>query len=147
MRQEEFWMAVVAVVGGVILLKRLAAWHGESRQLRVRRFDLLAESLRDPTLDPATRAELLRAIAREHQGVGGWLVQRLQSAALWRTLWFGSAWLGLLLSGAFLLLGATGAWGWRWQAVPGVMAAVLAFGMLTLPLALRELARRQTAHR
>jgi hypothetical protein len=145
MRQEEFWMAVVVCVGGVIVLKRLAAWHGDSRKLRARRFDLLAESLRDPSLDQATRAELLRTIARDHHGVAGWLWQRLQSPVLWRTLWFGTGWMGLLLSGAYLAMGVSGAWGWRWHAVPGVMALVFAFGMLTLPLALRELARREHA--
>jgi hypothetical protein len=144
MRQEQFWLAAAMVVGAIFVVKRLADWHGQSRRLRVRRFEVLAESLRDPTLDPTTRAELLRAIARDHRGAAGWLAQRLQSPALWRTLWFGAGWFGLLINGALLVMALTRVSPWYRHLEPIVMALVCSFGMLTLPLALRELTRRET---
>jgi hypothetical protein len=141
MRQEEFWMAVAVCVGAVFVVKRLAAWHAGNQQLRTRRLDVIAEALRDPSVDAATRAELLRSIAREHHGVAGWLWQRLQQPAVWRVLWFGSGWMTMLLCGALLAL--DGLRLLRIDEVGIAIAGVVAFGMVTLPLALRELTRRE----
>ncbi len=110
-----------------------------------RRFDLIAAALRDPSLDPTTRAELLRSVARERHGALGWIWQRVQNPALWRVLWFGSGWIGMVLSGTALSM----AFAWRgahhWNVEPLVMCTAFCFAMLTLPLALREVARREHA--
>lgn len=143
MNGREFVMILIfggMLVAGVVLL---AAWRKRVMDASTRRFELLAEALRDPQLDPGTRAELLRALARGERGVLGWIWQRLQNPMLWRVLWFGSGWLTMLLSGAALGMHAVGLLLLRSQEVPPVvMAAVLGFGMVTMPLALRELLRR-----
>jgi hypothetical protein len=144
MRANEI-VAVAALLGCVVALVALArfvAWLVRRRGEREsRRLDLLAAALQDPTLDPATRAELLRAIARGEQGLLGWMWQRLQQPALWRALWSGTAWMGFVISGAALALGVGGVLG-RWNADAVALSAAFFFGMLTLPLALRELAQR-----
>jgi hypothetical protein len=143
MRQEELWMAVAACVGAAFVIKRLAVWSGGGQRLRARRLDVIADALRDPTVDPATRAELLRALARDHHGVAGRVWQRLQQPAVWRALWFGAGWIGLLVCSALLAL-----YGMRMVRVDPTDVAitgVVAFAMVTLPLALRELARHEHA--
>lgn len=129
-----------------MLLSFLSAQRRRGAELRMRRFDVLVEALRDPSLDVATRADLLRAIARDHVGVFGWIWQRLQSPTLWRVLWFGAGWMTMLLSGAALATYAFRLGTVRTNDLSAiVMTMTLGFGMLTLPLALRELMRRERA--
>lgn len=139
---------ILCGVGSCIamVLSFLSARHRRGSELRMRRFDVLLEALRDPGLDAATRAELLRAVAREHVGVLGWIWQRVQDPMLWRVLWFGAGWMTMLLSGAALATYAFRLGMVRSNDVPPiVMLMTLGFGMLTLPLALRELMRRERA--
>src|SRR5690606_39128076 len=117
--------ASMVCVTSIVVARTLAGRRREVIELRERRLGLLAESLRDPALDPAVRAELLRALAHEHQGVGGWLWHRLRTPAAWRFVAFTAGWFGLLLGGVYLLMGATGAWGYRWHAGPAVLVLVL----------------------
>ena len=110
---------------------------------RTRRLDLMAEALRDPNLDAGTRSELLRALAREQGGFPAWLWQRLQQPMLWRVLWFGGGWMTMLLGGTALLTYAMRMGIVRSMDLPAVvMLTAIGFGMVTLPLALRELLRR-----
>jgi hypothetical protein len=121
----------------------LSARHKRRVEFRTRRLDLLAEALRDPNLDAGTRSELLRALAREHGGISAWFWQRLQQPMLWRVLWFGGGWMTMLLGGTALLTYAMRMGMVRSYDLPGiVMLTALGFGMVTLPLALRELLRR-----
>lgn len=100
------------------------------------RLDLLREALRHPTLDEATRSELLRALVQDHDRPPFWL-----RAELWRRLWFGSGWLLLLICGGMWLLGLMGlARGTDDESIAA--SALLGLAMLSLPLGLRELARR-----
>ncbi|MBX3465017.1 MAG: hypothetical protein KF830_17750 [Planctomycetes bacterium] len=116
---------------------------GRSGAARRRRLDLLEQGLRDPELDPATRSELLRALAGQHTDDlrGAW-ARGLRSGAVWRAIWFGAAWFLFLIGGG--LVAAE-----RLDFVHGVdreialPLAILGFAMLTLPAVLRELARRQ----
>lgn len=128
----------------VVFLSWLATRHKRHHDERMRRFDVIVEALRDPGLDAATRAELLRAIARQHQGALGWIWARLQAPMLWKVLWFGAGWMTMLLSGAALATHALGMNMIRsYDLAPITMIAVVGFGMVTLPLALRELLRRE----
>ena len=149
MNTRELLVALPAVVGFFVVLLALIQRSRQGHGMHVRRFDLLVEALRDPALDPATRAELLRAVARQHTGIFGTLWHWLQQPMLWKVLWFGAGWMTMLLSGAALLTYAMGMNMVRSYELPAaVMSCALGFAMLTLPLALRELLRReQTASR
>ena len=143
MNVREF--VLVCVVGSFVfaVLSWFASRHKRAMELRNRRFELLAESLRDPNLEAGTRAEILRALARDHQGFRGWLWQRLQNPMVWRVLWFGSGWITMLISGAVLVMHATRLSRLdNYDVPPTVVCAVIGFAMVTLPLALRELLRR-----
>ena len=111
-------------------------------ELERRRLDLLEKALQHPALDDATRAELLRGLARTQADQGMSLIQRLaRQRDLWRTLWFGSGWLLFVVGGC--LLGAHAAHVVQGFRVESVLAATIAgFAMLTLPLGLRELQAR-----
>jgi len=149
MNTRELLVAFPAVIGFFVVLLALIQRSRSGQSLHTRRFDLMVEALRDPALDPATRAELLRAIARRHSGLFGTMWHWLQQPMLWKVLWFGAGWLTMLLSGAALLTHALGMSMVRTHDLPPVvMMCALGFAMLTLPLALRELLRReQTAAR
>lgn len=133
-------LGVCGIVVAITALRALSGWHRERSRVRVRRYELLAESLRDPGLDAATRADLLRVLAHDHRG---WLWQALRSPALWKVLWFGSGWFLFVLCSA--MVGLQGC-GLRLVASHElavlVVPAAVGFAMLSLPLALRELARR-----
>src|SRR5687767_4443602 len=74
--------------------------HRARSDTRKRRLDLIAEALRDPGLDPGTRADLLRTLAREtDRPLATWLLARLQQRELWRGLWFGAGWLMFVIGG------------------------------------------------
>ena len=71
------------------------------------------------------------------------LWQRLQQPMLWRVLWFGGGWMTMLMGGAALGTYAMRMGMVRSYDVPAiVMLTALGFGMVTLPLALREMLRR-----
>lgn len=121
----------------------LSTRHKRRDDFRTRRLDLLAEALRDPNLDAPTRSELLRALAREHGGFSARIWQRLQQPMLWRVLWFGGGWMTMLLGGTALATYALRMGMVRSYDVPAiVMVTAVGFGMVTLPMALRELLRR-----
>lgn len=121
----------------------LSTRHKSRADFRTRRLDLMAEALRDPNLDAGTRSELLRALAREHGGFAAWVWQRLQQPMLWRVLWFGAGWMTMLLGGTALLTYAMRMGIVRSMDLPAiVMLTAIGFSMVTLPLALRELLRR-----
>lgn len=148
MNVREMLVAFPAVIGFFAVLLALLHRGRNSQALHMRRFDLMVEALRDPALDPSTRAELLRAIARQHTGLIGTMWHWLQQPMLWKVLWFGAGWLTMLLSGAALLTHAMGMTMVRtYDLPPVVMSCALGFAMLTLPLALRELLRREQTAR
>ena len=131
---------VCCVIAFIVLVSK-----GDKHRVafRTRRLDLLAEGLRNPNLDAGTRAELLRALAREHGGFSGWVWQRLQQPMLWRVLWFGGGWMTMLMGGTALATYAMRMGMVSSYDVPAiVMLTALGFGMVTLPLALREMLRR-----
>jgi hypothetical protein len=143
---REFFLLFAMVACAISALIFLAHRNRGLVDIRLRRLEALTDALRDPGLDPATRAELLRTLAREHNGgLGRWLFAQLQRRELWRGLWFGAGWLlfviGALLSLAsvFYLVEISRDRG------PLFAMSAIGFAMITLPLGLREVFRRDGA--
>jgi hypothetical protein len=138
MREEEAFV-IIAVIGGSIsgALVFYGMWQKQRREQRKERFDLLRTALQHPQLDELTRAELLRTIAREQDTAAPRLFGML------RTVWFAIGWLMFVCGGAGLLLDAIDVI--RADADVTAAFAVAGFAMLSLPLGLRELSRRDNA--
>jgi hypothetical protein len=148
------YLVLIALGGSIFLLislmRMLSVQAQRRHEIGTRRLELIAEALRAPTLDAAARTELLRVLANQQEGIVGWIWRRLQNPTVWKVLWFGCGWLAMLLSGAALLIHAfSSSFGWspinRYDLPGFVMATVAGFAMVTLPLALRELLRRERA--
>ncbi len=119
---------------------------GKTASRKDKRLDALLEAVRDPSLDAATRAELLRALARDHQSLGSRLVQFVTNPTHWRMVWFGVGWLVMLMAGMPLALHAADAISLSHHALPSLATTAMAgFAMITLPMAWRELSRRERA--
>jgi hypothetical protein len=142
MNPREMLLVMSACAVAFVLIAVVAAGRRRQTDLRRQRLDVLAAALRDPTIDAATRGELARALLREQRGAIGWLWHQLQKPILWRVLWFGTGWIALILSATVVAMASAG-WmrGVDRTAVLLVLAA--SFAMVTLPLALRELLRRE----
>lgn len=138
MRDEEAFVIIAVVlgsIGGAIAI--FALWQKERRARRQERYELLRTALQQPQLDELTRAELLRAFARE-QATN---LPRLFGVV--RTVWFAIGWLMLVGGGATLLLDAIDVMR-VWEAGAACIM-VAGFVMLSLPLGLREFNRRERA--
>lgn len=134
-RSMAFLFGVLGFVWGLIAL--LTARKGDA--LERRRLDVLEKALAHPALDDATRAELLRAVAREHGAAP--LSRRLMPAG--RAVWYGIGWMLFVVGGCMLVAHSTGLLSVDLQFF--VPATIAGFAALTLPMALGELARRSTA--
>jgi Na+/melibiose symporter-like transporter len=102
--------------------------------LRLQRLTVLHEALRHPELDEGTRRELLALLGREHG-------QR------WRLaygVYLALAWCGFVVCGACWVYYGVRGWS-EWQLEPLMLGTVVAFAMLTLPFAVRELLGRVPA--
>jgi hypothetical protein len=119
------------------------AHRKKDSEARERRLDAMLAALNDPGLDAPTRAELLRAIARDHLGFGGRLWALVSNPVLWRVLWFSAGWLILVMAGTALTLEVIEIT--HFGGVEPAMFFALGFAMVTLPLAWREVSRRDTA--
>lgn len=148
MSRQQFVLFCIAAGALVAIVLSLLSWLGERNKraaaLRTRRMDLLAEALRDPSLDAGTRAELLRALALDQQGALRWLWTGLRSLTVWKALWVGSGWIIMCTTGAIWAMALMGANGIPSRNLPPLVAMCAAgFGMVSLPLAWRELTRRE----
>lgn len=104
-------------------------------QLRMQRLQLLQEALRHPQLDEATRRQMLEVLGSEH---------RLPMAMLLRLgyiAFLSVAWLLFLVGGVCWILGQVQGWSWR-DMEESMVATIVGFALLTLPMAVRELLRR-----
>ncbi|MFY9341949.1 MAG: hypothetical protein WAT39_05645 [Planctomycetota bacterium] len=141
-RELTILCGVLACLFSVVSL--VAAFLRAARKNRQPRQDALLAALNDPGLDATTRAELLRALAREHRTLGSSIANGLRNPTTWRVLWFGAGWLLTLLAGMAVAMHALDIARLGSEELPVAMIlATAGFGMLSLPLAWRELTRRE----
>jgi hypothetical protein len=114
----------VGVAGLAVLLAFVYVVTQRAARERARRLELVAEALRRPDLDPAIRSECLRALNPPERGTK-WL--------------FALGWLGL---GGCVSWFCTEPYGDEFTAA--IVATVMSFAVLTLPLAWREATRART---
>jgi hypothetical protein len=128
---------------GMILVAVASGRRRRETAVDQRRLDLLEQALQHPSLDEATRAELLQVLAHPR----GAPEQQPAAAATrkgdwWHLVWYGPGWILFVLGGC--MLGAHAL-----SLAPGVdlktylPMTITGFAILTLPLALRELQVRR----
>ena len=126
-------MITMTIVFGFILAAIVVVHRSKHKQARLR---LVERALQEGNLDDATRKQLLDSISAS--GWAGALQQQI--AFLARHVVFVSGWLGI-----FTGLGMT-AWGGiegdQDVIGIGVVVALISFGVVTVPMALRELQGR-----
>lgn len=140
-------IAAGAVIVGAFVVVIVAVLSGVARRrrridLERRRLELIEEGLRDPSLDAATRAELLRSLVHGNDTCQGLAWRLVRNPATWRVLWFGSAWIVFIVSSGILIAEASGLFRIHAPIEVFLPSAALGFAMLTLPTGLRELNRR-----
>lgn len=135
MRGDFVGVLVLIAAAACALISLVTIWQKDRRLREQARFDLLRAALQHPQLDEATRVELLRRVA------GGHRLDLPKLTAVLRTLWFGAGWLMFVGASGFLFLAFVDVID-IWQVEPVAATAVSGFAMLTLPLGLRELHRR-----
>ena len=137
MRDEEAF-----VMFSVFLLIGAATWMGHRAKLKHKRLQVIEKALESPMLDDLTRRSLLDALGAEDRNSSAWtraLGQHL--TFLGRNLLFLVGWMTMFVGAAFWLVNTT-IDDDRYSAQGGMIATIVGFGLVTLPMALRELDRR-----
>lgn len=126
----------------------LMVWLGartKPLEVRKKRLDVLDKALAHPQLDVDTRNQILRVLVEEQRREGATWTQRLtRLVPLGRMLWYSAGWILFVIGGCMSVLMAI-------ELVPRselptcASLTIAGFAMLSLPLALGELMRRQRA--
>lgn len=123
----------------IALLATMAFGIGSARRHRTarQRLDVLGDALQRPDLDAETRRNILRVVTDEHEASR---LQFLRRPAFWRGATFAVGWMMFLFCGGMSLAAGMDLIddSVTDQAIP---AALLGLGLLTLPVALREVHR------
>jgi hypothetical protein len=142
MRGEEIVMIPVVgiVFGTMYLFARLRAAEKE-REQKVR---MIEEVLKAPQVDPQVRDALLAQL----QGKPQWQVEREMHLAQhghgsWAKFLFTLGWLGLFVGLGVLVAGLVG--DEPDMIMGGMVVGLIAFGLVTLPIAMREVEARRSA--
>jgi hypothetical protein len=133
------------LMGTFVAVVSMVLSRSRSDALERRRLDVIEQGLAHPALDEATRSELLRLLAEQQRSASAGLMERLgRLMPLGRLIWYGVAWFLFVFGGSMLAVRLLELWDGIEPRVC-VPMAVTGFAMLTLPLALGELARRGPA--
>ncbi len=138
----------VVCLGAFAVLVSMSLTSVAKRKRRIemdrRRLDLIEQALKDPSIEPATRNELLRALAADATPAGSAPACDKPGGQRdwWHALWFGIGWCLFVVGGCLMA-----AEGFRFVQTRDMKTTlpmtVVGFAMLTLPTALRELTRRR----
>jgi hypothetical protein len=136
MRSEETLFFMVTLFGFITVW----SWIAHRARLRQKRFDVIQKAIESGNLDEATR----RTEGRHGSEWGRALGQ--QAAFLMRNLLFVAGWLTMCIGAGCWVAGEMFGWG-RWDIEPAVIATFVGFGLVTVPIALRELESRRVRDR
>ncbi len=134
MQDEE--IAALAIIGGLTVSVVITITTARQK-VRSQRLKVLETALNRQDLDETTRREILRVLTQEHSAT--WLAPLLRPD-LWQKLSFGFGWFLFLISGGVGIAGLLDVMHVPAEAVVPMM--LLGLALMTLPLGLRELMRR-----
>jgi len=126
-------VSIVGIVFGAIFLKHwMESWSHERRE----RMRLIEKAIDSGQLDRQTVEELASSLTGRRTAR-----QRRQGAQHFHRFAAAIGWIGIFVGVAMLVAGAI--MGIREPFVTGIIVAVVSFGIVTYPFALRELEARQ----
>ncbi|HEX6813278.1 MAG TPA: hypothetical protein VF384_16775 [Planctomycetota bacterium] len=141
----------IAAVGavGAFCVALFAVWSGtvgkRRHEIDKLRLEVLRQSLQHPSVDEATRAELLRVLSLDHEAARRpWTERVARHSGALRVLWFGASWTLFIVATGMLIAGEL-------RFVRGVYCsevlpfAIVGFAMVTMPFAWNELRARRDA--
>lgn len=131
---EVFSIPIVAVVFAFIYLTvRLQTREREARLERERKYRLLEKALESGAIDEATKRRLVETVARPEGAAGppGGSPAVVLGAI---------GWIGIFVGAALLVVGYLGE---EDLMHPGMLVALISFGLVSVPFALRELNARK----
>ncbi len=121
-----------------LLLSAATSRRKKVVELDHRRLDLLERALQHPSLDEATRTELLQLLANRGRPHEPQTRHTTKLGDWWHLIWYGPAWILFVVGGCMLAAHTL-------SLTPGLDVrtflpmTITGFAMLTLPMALREL--------
>ena len=116
-------------------------WIAIRAGLRSQRIKLIEKAIDSGRVDEETKRALFTALAPDHQ----WLRDlTCQVKGMARNLLFVGGWITMFAGIGVLIASETFHWG-RDESAGGLIAAIVGFALVTLPLAMRELSRRSPA--
>ena len=126
---------VVPILGTIFIFALIKGWLDARTQANAKHLELLEEALKNPSVDRATLESLAFQLtgSRAPSSKGG--PQRSLAIVL------SVGWIGLFVGLAIWLVGEMN--GERSLIGSGTMAAIVSFGLITYPFALRELQARR----
>ena len=139
MRNEESLLFMLILFGAISFW----TWIAHRAKLRQKRLDVIQKAIENGNLDDATRREVLDALAREGRTGSEWSSELgRQLAFLARNLVFVAGWLCMFIGAGCWIAGEIFGW-YRNDIEPAVIATFVGLGLVTVPIALRELESRR----
>lgn len=133
MRDEEMIAFFAIVFGAVVVM----VWMRHAAQLRQQRLQLLESALRNNQFDEHTKRELVKALGSSGFGLSA----IAELGPIWcRRLFMSAGWITMVTGLGMLIFGS------HWQEEAGGICMLVGFGILSLPIVIRELeGKRQEA--
>lgn len=143
MRDEQAFFFMVILFGSITIW----TWIAHRAKLRQKRLEVIQRAIESGNLDEGTRRTVLDALANEGRLGSEWGRALAQHAVfLTRNLVFIAGWLTMCIGAGCWLAGEMFGWG-RWDVQPAMIATFVGFGLVTVPIALRELEGRRVRDR
>lgn len=143
MRNEETMLFLMALFGAITIW----TWLAHHSKVKQKRLEVIQRAIESGNLDEATRRTILDALTGEGRQNSEWaraLAQQLAFVA--RNLLFVLGWLTMFVGAGCWLAGEMFGWG-RWDVQPAVIATFVGLGLVTVPVAMRELEVRRLRDR